>query len=236
MKFFLSILGDLLFPGHCCSCGNLVSGEDLFLCESCRLALERSPGDCIRCGSPKEGDLCLFCEERFFYPARNISPFKYTGVAKDVMRAYKFHGQKRLAGVLANLLEKEIEEELKICDFITCVPMRRAKVRARGFNQSEEIARILSKSSGKPFIDALQELQGRSKQKEMTFDYRFFNAIGRFYLKKGVKMKGKSVLIIDDVFTTGATLNECARILLEGGAKSVFSSTICRSQIKMLDK
>ncbi len=233
---FAEILGDMLFPCRCCSCGELVLGRDFFLCEKCRRSMERVEGDCPCCGSPMEGDRCLFCEGRFFYPAKNVSPFVYSGVTKDAMKTLKFKGRKMLARALGNLLYGEIEDEVKNCDIITFVPMERSKIRARGYNQSREICRELSRISGKPLVNTLREVPGRAKQKEMAFNDRFFNVMGRFSLEPNVDLEGKTILLLDDVFTTGATVNECARILLQGGAKSIFSSTICRSKIKTLDK
>jgi ComF family protein len=111
-------------------------------------------------------------------------------------------------------------------DLVTFVPVSAKRKRERGYNQAEIIARSLGRSIKKPVRDSLR-VRESGNQKSMHYNERFLNMIGRF-CGEGDSCLGRSVLLVDDVFTTGATVNECARILKKMGASSVFSLTIAR--------
>jgi ComF family protein len=109
---------------------------------------------------------------------------------------------------------------------VTFVPVSRKRRRERGYNQAELIARSFGRSVGVQ-VKGLLAVSGEGNQKRMHYHERFLNMVGRFSGTTGLR-PGMSVLLVDDVFTTGATVNECARILKKMGASSVFSLTIAR--------
>ncbi len=113
--------------------------------------------------------------------------------------------------------------------------MNRRKLVKRGYNQSELIARAVSRKTGIEFYEILKECKNRIQQRDLNYDKRFINVIDRYETVNNIKFRGKAVLLIDDVFTTGATINECSRILLLAGAAKVFSITIVRSDLKKLE-
>ncbi len=150
---------------------------------------------------------------------------------KEVLHVYKFKGRKRLYKQLSEMAYREIRGENLDYDLLTSVPMNRAKKWKRGYNQSELIARDLAHKTGKGYRSVFVERHGSRAQKELRYNERFLNILDRFRVKNGSAVKGKRILLVDDVITTGATINECARILKLNGAVEVYSLTIARAQI-----
>ncbi|MBN2401082.1 MAG: ComF family protein [Spirochaetes bacterium] len=135
---------------------------------------------------------------------------------------------------------EEIIQYKDLIDVVTCVPINRKKKAERGFNQSEVIARELAKNIQKAYHPFLREKHNYKTQRKLGYRDRFLNILGRYAVKNPdlnrKYIKGKKIIIIDDVFTTGATINECARILKSFGADRVYSLTIARADIKRVDK
>ena len=157
---------------------------------------------------------------------------------KEIIHNLKFNGKKRLSHHLGRIASLVFSQTGIAVDLVTSVPASRVKLGKRGYDQSELIARALAKFLKVPYLSLLRE-KGRSPvQKELGFSERFINVIGRYSIKNrraGALLKGKRILLVDDILTTGATINECARILLEGGIVEVFSLTIARAGIKKLE-
>jgi ComF family protein len=226
---------DLLFPSECVSCGKQVRFSDSHICPECLSSITQPEDSCSRCCAPLSENGCGLCTERAFYPDRNICVAEYTKAMKSAMRAYKFRGFRSLSAPLSLLCHNALLENDIRAELITCVPMRRSKKHQRGFNQSELIARRLSKYMKIPFAHTLHDRGGSAHQREQGFAGRFLNAIGRYEPLKKSRVSGKSVIIVDDVFTTGATINECSRILRLAGANRIFSLTLARTAIKRLE-
>lgn len=219
---------DLLFPMRCASCGAAISNNENGVCRNCILKIQYINNACPLCSGFLKNNTCTICSTRFMFIKQNITLAEYTGVIKDLIIALKFQRIKRIAYFLGRALSKQVDKISNDFDIITCVPMNRKKKWQRGFNQAEILARIISREKSITFKSLLKEEKQSGIQKSMGFIERFFNVIGRYYVIKKENIRGKKILIIDDVFTTGATLNECARILIENGAAEVYSMTLAR--------
>ena len=187
--------------------------------------------------------VCSICSDRKFYPTKNITLFSYEKVSKALIHALKFNGIKHIYKIFIPYIVKEIEnimEEIENfnenIDIITSVPMSRKKMIRRGYNQSKLIAKEAGKLTGIEFCEILEENSGARPQRSLNYDERFINVIDRYKTNNNTKFKNKVVLIIDDVFTTGATINECSRKLIMSGAAKVFSITLVRSDLRKLEK
>lgn len=154
---------------------------------------------------------------------------------KDAVQAMKFSGKKMLYYPLADMCVKEFIRQQISVDYVTFVPMSGKKKYKRGFNQSEIIAKRISERIKIPIKKTMIESPSAESQREQSYENRFLNAIGRYKVIEEAGLDGKSILLIDDVFTTGATINECARILKNSGVKSIFSLTLARTGIKRLE-
>jgi ComF family protein len=123
--------------------------------------------------------------------------------------------------------------DIKDIDFITCVPMHILKKLNRGYNQSEYLARIIAKNVGLPFKNVLYEQKNNKTQHKQTGrNDRFLNVKNRYKVRTRTSFKGKTILIVDDIITTGATLSECARLLKLKGAEKVFCVTALKTLYK----
>ncbi len=175
---------------------------------------------------------CTICGSREFYLERNICMADFSGVMKEIIENYKFKGRRALKRIIAGAVFKHTDLKDLDVDILTSVPVSRRKKWKRGYNHSEEISKLLSGVLKKPYRELLYEKGKRGGQKFLGYRERFLNIINRFGVKKGVDIGGKRILLVDDIFTTGATINECARVLREEGAENVFSVTIARTGVK----
>ncbi len=160
---------------------------------------------------------------------------EYSGVMKKIYRAYKFGARKRLHVSLGRMAAERLRDTGLPCDLITWVPMNREKTRRRGYNQSKILARSIARRTGMPCVELLREEGNRKSQRELGRRGRFINVLGRYRTVNAARIRSSRVLLVDDVFTTGATINECARMLRQGEAAEVFSLTIARAAIKKLE-
>jgi len=132
-----------------------------------------------------------------------------------------------LSGLMIDYV-KENGEIVNGVDMITFVPLDNSRLQRRGFNQSRILAFNISKEFDTRFADILEKPVRTRHQNELSRDRRLVNLDGAFRIKKNARVYDMRILIVDDVMTTGATLNECAKTLVEGGAKSVRCITLAR--------
>jgi ComF family protein len=200
---------DLLFPAFCVGCGK----EGDFLCESCRSSLPKiNPPLCPCCGQPeKNGRLCAGCLAR--KPAIDgvRSPFRFDGVVRQAIYKLKYHNLRALSATLAALLATYLEENPLPVDILLAVPLHRQRIRERGYNQSSTLAKELGRLTGLPMADGelVRSRYTPPQARTASMEERWSNVNGAFTCRSD-RLRGKQVLLIDDVATTGATLNACA--------------------------
>ncbi|HPJ38065.1 MAG TPA: ComF family protein [Spirochaetota bacterium] len=220
---------DFLFPMYCISCGTSISNRDNCVCESCFSKISPVIGGCEYCSGRIVDGRCSVCSDRMWYIDKNICVAEYSGVMKEVIKHYKFHKRKRIHKRFTRQILEVIEHNDIVFDFVTPVPMNNRKKWERGFNQSELLAGSVARIHGKHCRSVLKEKNFTGSQKEMGYRERFLHILDRYEVTKPAVVKDKNVLLIDDVLTTGATINECGRILKNAGAHKVFSVTIARA-------
>ena len=228
MKVFKVIL-SALFPQKCVSCGRIVESEE-YLCDYCYEMIEHVDITkvCERCGVKKSA--CQ-CQSRVFHFAGCAAPFENDGVAQAVVYRYKFARATRCGRFLAEEMAKTVRTVYRDIEFdgIAYVPMHPRKQLKRGFNQSEELAKQLSKLFDLRLYDRLLWCKYRKTlQHDMNFKERFNNVKGMY--RCNYKVTGKTILLVDDIKTTGATLDECSKQLLFAGAKRVYCVTSLMSR------
>ena len=229
---------DALFPAtRCMACGamrNIADG----LCPDCEKEMERISGEnCARCGLPLVGGgTCFHCKVRppSFVYAREA--YVYEGVVRQLVACMKFRGQydlpsRRFGSAIAGMVRDAGWE----VDAVTCVPTdARTLRRVRGYNQAEKLARRVALELSLPFYPRAMGRRPRHRsQVRLTAQQRKHNVEGSmFALPRMKKLKNKRVLLVDDVYTTGATLEETVRVLHEGGVQSVHVATAARSVVR----
>ena len=231
----ISFLADIIFPVKCVSCGDPVLSSDNGICRDCSSEIRFIENGCPCCSGIMHDGVCTICSDREFYPERNIILYEYKGVAMNIIHALKFKRIRSVARAIISPAAERIGQIADQIDFITSVPMVKKKERARGSNQSEIIAEGMAKSLGKPYQPLLMEKENSLVQRDLNYTERFINVIDRYEIIENSRIIDKNVLVVDDVFTTGATLNECSRCIIFGGAKKVFTFAVVRSDIRRPD-
>lgn len=221
---YLAALADLFYPQWCVSCNRRASDV---LCRPCfeSLPWTGSP-TCERCGVPTAFDTpaCGACKNVDFSFETARAPLRYEGVGKEIVHALKYRGYTAVVEKLAAPLLAEVV--VGGFDAVVPVPLHKARLRQRGFNQAALLARGLARRMNSPVSDTLQVVRITRDQVELSAAERRRNVAGAF--SAGARTRGR-LLLVDDVFTTGATTSACAAALLRAGATEVHAATLCRT-------
>jgi ComF family protein len=225
----LSKLLDLVLPPRCGGCRSLGS----WLCDTCRRSIRRLREPlCRRCGaeldSPQDG---CGCRGRLTALARLRSAIAYEGPVEPLIHRYKYQGWRRLAEPLALLLTERLVVEGLASSLVVAVPLHRDRERQRGFNQADLLTRRLRCHL------ALREPSGRLVRVRPTMPQVGQDRLRRWenmrdaFEWRGPPLQGRSLMVVDDVATTGATLEACAAALKAGGAGAVIGVTVARVRL-----
>ncbi len=218
---------DFFFPARCIGCGK----TGAFLCESCSHVLPHiSPPVCSKCGRPEStGALCPTCWGWQTQIDGIRSPFRFDGVIRQAVHELKYRNLRAIAGCLAELLFGYLQANPVPGGVLASVPLHARRLRNRGYNQSGLIARELSKLMALPVVEGcLKRLKDSPPQaRTETVDQRRSNVVDAFTCVDQ-RFRGKSIVLIDDVCTSGATLDACATALKFAGAVSVWGLTLAR--------
>ena len=193
------------------------------------------PPYCPRCCLPVtsgEAHLCSRClRERLSFEAHRSYGI-YEGTLKEAIHRFKYQGERQLVKVFGDLLYPLFQTAFHDhpVDLIAPVPLHIKRLRERGFNQSLLLARALSKRTGIPYYGRLlKKIKHTPVQTELRGRERRKNVKGAFRAEDIEIIGGKTIVLVDDVYTTGATINECARTLLKAGAARVSAITLARA-------
>lgn len=238
MKNMLKFLSDLLFPQNlkCVVCGDELNDDGTNgICDNCLRELNFIINPCPTCGDQMENEntYCLNCKKReHTYFKRHRSVFIYDGTAKRLIISAKLGGKKYLSENMSEFLSSAYKTNRFKCDAITFVPSGVKRIKERGFNIAKLLAENLGKNLNLPVVDTMERLN-ESHQINKDYKSRQDNIKNAFKILNNVDVKNKTILIVDDVYTTGATMNECARILKLAGAKEIFCLTLAHTPKKI---
>ncbi|MEA3309494.1 MAG: ComF family protein [Chloroflexota bacterium] len=221
-------LADLLMPPCCVSCGRLGG----WLCADCAATLPLFVGPlCVRCGRAWEGSgLCPVCRETPLQTNPIRAAFLFEGAIRDVIHALKYRGGADVVATLApRMREAWLSQEMS-GEVLIPVPLHAQREAQRGYNQAALLAVALGREMGLPVVGVLQRVRNTTSQTKLNRRERRANVAQAFTLAATKKnFQGKHVVLVDDVATTGATLEACAITLLQGGAKNVSAFTLARA-------
>jgi competence protein ComFC len=221
---YVAAVADMFYPECCVGCGRRSSDV---LCRVCFEALPRVGGPvCGRCGLPTAFAtfVCEQCKNVDFGFESARAPLRYEGVGKEIVHALKYRGYKKVVGKLASPLMLQVVGDERF-DAVVPVPLHRSRLRKRGFNQAGLLARGVAEKINAPVSDKLKVVRSTRDQVELSAAQRRANVAGAY--TAGGPVRGK-VLLIDDVFTTGATMSACATTLTRAGAQEVHARSLCR--------
>ncbi|MCX6568720.1 MAG: ComF family protein [Candidatus Aminicenantes bacterium] len=229
----------LVYPSFCRLCAEpLGEPGERVVCRACLAKLSPRGGPlCPQCGRFHEGEgedhLCSRCLERAPAFSLHRSCGVYGGTLKEVILLFKYRKYAPLSRPLAGFAERCLASDTKLwegADFLVSVPLHPARKRERGFNQSRLLARDLGRLRGMALREGcLVKAKNVPPQAGLHAAEREANVKKAYAVRRRRKISGKTLILIDDVTTTGATLRECARVLLEAGAKEVRAITLAQA-------
>jgi ComF family protein len=235
----LALIVEAVFPPRCGGCFRL--GKEVF-CYRCQLNIHPIVNPyCSHCGVPfdpiaKNNNICSKC--RLTPPKYDAarSHQRFEGPIREAIHRLKYHRQfdyaRRLTPLLLEVLQSDEKFQQFEPHFLVPVPLHKSRIKARGFNQSAVLSNQLSKLTEVPVYEALIRNRKTQPQVGLNVGERLKNVKGAFEFSTTStnQVIGKRILLIDDVFTTGATLNECAMVLKKAGAIEVFALTLARQR------
>ncbi len=218
---------DLFFPRWCVSCGR----EGEYICLSCSRSLPRiMPPLCPKCGQPQsKATLCPSCAD---WPAEIDgirAPFQFDGVIRQAIHQLKYNNLRALAGLLAQLLSDYLGTSPVPGEVLVPVPLHPKRLRERGYNQSRLLAQELGRLTTLPVVNdcLIRQRYALPQARTTTVDERRSNVANAFSCRDR-RLQDKQVILIDDVSTSGATLDACAGALKESGALSVWGLVLAK--------
>lgn len=210
---------EVIYPPRCPYCGRVIATGQR-TCGTCSAARWRIVGPrCLRCGRNKKDCTCAAGRPKYYQAI--AAPFYFGGEIRSAV--YRLKREYSPVRVLSEEMGETFDRVYAGVpfDWITGVPLSAGKRRERGFNQARELARRVSAHTGIPYRELLVKRTETLVQHHLTAEERRANVLGAYDLKPGISVAGRRILLVDDVFTTGSTVTECAKMLMFGGAESV---------------
>ena len=228
----------LLYPPRCTFCQDILPlTVDNLLCYHCQeeYPLIEDPV-CKKCGKQlaHDDDLCLDCQIASHQYIQGVALYPYEGTIKEALYRFKYGGCRKYAQFFAAMMYKQLKQTafLGKIDLIIPVPVSKERLKQRGYNQAEELAKHLSNISQIPYNgDILVRHKHTKPQSGFSPAQRLKNINNAFVTIHSLPSQYKVILIIDDIYTTGSTVNECAKVLKKAGAKYIYTSVVCIGSI-----
>jgi ComF family protein len=227
---------DVLYPRRCMACEHwMPRGEPGFLCAECYQTIEFITNPCPRCGSEtgpysKNTPRCVTCRSvpLRFDSARAVG--KYSTPLKELIHSLKYSRERAAALPLAEILLEALNNSpaAEFAEVVVPVPLHRSRLRKRTFNQSALIGKLLAGKLQLPFSQALARARPTQSQTELSHNARRKNVKDAFAIRRPGAVKGRQILLVDDVITSGATASECAKVLKAADASRVYAAAIAR--------
>lgn len=231
MRLWIDAALSILFAPSCASCTRLLPQPSAgAVCAECWQSIcPVTPPLCDSCGDallPAGPARCLRCLAQPPLVERSRAIGIYDGSLRAIVHALKYDGRRSLAPPLAALMAQRGAEVVSRGELVVPVPLHRSRLRERGFNQSDDLARGL----GLPVVRALYRTRRTAVQADLSAADRLLNVAGAFAPRRAARLVARRVVVlVDDVSTTGATLNACASVLHDCGASSVLALTAARA-------
>jgi len=233
---------DIIFPNLCVYCKNISTGEPL--CKSCysEISFIDPLNVCTCCGVPFSSDSeltgpvyhkCGKCIKEKINFTRCRSVAQFNGVIRELLHSFKYRKKLGIGKIFAKLLTDNFPKDLKGFDLLLPVPLYINKLREREYNQSAVLVSYLSNKLRfeKDLFSLIKSSETNPQIMYKTIRQRKKNILKSFTVRNVKKVKKRSILLVDDVYTSGSTLNECAKVLLESGAVKVQALTLLRAYV-----
>ncbi|MGC1479169.1 MAG: ComF family protein [Chthoniobacterales bacterium] len=228
-------LSGLFFPPHCAVCERALSAGAL-ICAGCAAGVRRVElPRCGVCSHPFDGVAgemeCSNCRGHEFYFDTAVSVMRCVGSVRDLLHRFKYGRERYLRRILGEWLAEALDDprlaDVKP-DVLVPVPLHPARLRERQFNQAFELSEWVTRLRGVPTRQVLGRKRYTTTQTRFDRERRMQNLRDAFVLRQNADVTNNHILLVDDILTTGSTLDECGRVLLEAGAASVNAITVAR--------
>ena len=234
----LDLVLDFIYPENisCILCNKPIKKINTYsLCKDCFKELNFIQDGCIKCGKPiiyhslEKLDICgcSYCFNKSFYFDKAISCIEYSDISKSMILGFKYKNKTYMAKYISNIMKEKLDLENIKFDYITFVPLHKKRMRKRGFNQSEKIAKELGKMIDIPILDCIYRKSNTNRLYNLNRKERKIELKNAFLVKENINYaNGKNILLIDDIFTTGSTVNEISKILKLNNVNKIFVMTL----------
>lgn len=232
---WLEALTGLFYPAHCSVCDRAVGAREL-ICERCSTGVRRveSPR-CGTCSHPFDGMVdeleCPNCRGHAFHFDSGVAVMRCVGPVRDLMHRFKYGRERALRRLLGSWLAEALDDPRLAGvepDMLVPVPLHPTRERERQFNQAQELAEWVTRLRGVPTVGALRRRRYTVTQTRFDRKRRMQNLRDAFEVSQNARVTDRHILLVDDILTTGSTLDECARVLVEAGAASVNAIAVAR--------
>jgi ComF family protein len=229
-------LTSLLFPPHCAACG-ADTDSGAHLCAGCAgVAKKITAPFCQRCSEPFAGAIdgaftCGNCADRTLHFDCAVARYLSRGVVRDFVHRFKYDRHFHLRHPLTDWLAEALDDDrirAKPIDALVPVPLHSVGYREREFNQADVLAALLAARTGTPLLRALERIRYTTTQTRLDRHERMENLRNAFRVRHTRAVQNSHLVLVDDIFTTGSTVDECARVLRAAGAASVRVVTVAR--------
>lgn len=232
LEYSRQAAADLLFPRRCPVCGGVAMPKGRLICPAClkQLSFVSSPA-CMKCGKEigsREQEYCADCIRRKKSFTRGFALLNYDSRAAVSMAAVKYHNKREYLDFYARAAALRFKKQFRQAGIqvIVPVPVHASRLKTRGFNQAAVLAEKLSAELGIPWEELLIRVKKTDPQKSLGSAERLKNLRGAFEAEQEAG-KWERVLLVDDIYTTGSTVEICSRALLKTGVKQVFVFAVC---------
>ena len=235
MRKTSEFLLDMLYPKKCPLCHEVLKEENQLVCGKCAGKIRLFSGAlCMKCGKPvkMEEEYCPVCREGGHYFTEGRSIFPYGEIWRQSLVRFKYYGCREYGDFYAKAMSIYGRRHLERWkpDLIVPVPLHPAKKRMRGFNQAAYLAERLSGYTGVPWTDSLvRKIRNTRSQKKLDAAQRRNNLRKAYEVTQ--RLNDISILIVDDVYTTGSTVDAMAMCLFDAGAQAVYFLTVCAGRL-----
>ena len=216
MKQLIHHYLNLLYPPKCVFCDKLLQEGEEYFCRSCGEKIPMAEGEKL-------------CRKGTYFD-RCVAPLYYDDMVRASFLDYKFHEKSWRSVTYAAFLEPYVRKEFPQLDVVTWVPLGRRSYKDRGFDQSELLAKVLAKRLGLPCEKMLEKIRDTRQQSRLQMpEERKANVLGAYEVKKDASVSGRCILVVDDVITTGSTMDECCRVLSVAGAAQIHCAALAQA-------
>lgn len=223
---------SILFPARCALCDGILnrSERNAGCHDICLMSVRKIEGDrCFKCGKHLPSENMEYCEDCMKMPKtfeRNLSLFEYGGDVKDALIRFKYNGRREYKKFFGNAIMSEYKDYISGVDALVPIPVHKSRLKERGYNQAKLLADEISRYSGIAVYDnILLRTSKTTAQKGLNNVERLSNLKNAFQVNQNI-VQLKKIMLVDDIYTTGATIEACTRVLKDAGYDKIYSVTV----------